>query len=133
LEKKSGEKQLLIVEDDPMILMLVSTMVSKLGYRPKTAADGMEALIHMGRSSFKLIITDFDMPLMNGLDLAGQIKKTLANTPVIIMTGGHDRDLLRNIERSGLVAGVLLKPFNLATLREKIEAVTRHGPIRWVS
>jgi CheY-like chemotaxis protein len=133
LDKNSGEKPILIVDDDPTILMLVSSMVRHLGYRPKTALNGMDALFHLGRSGFKLIITDYEMPLMNGLDLARQIKMKLMDTLVIIMTGNQDDDLVSDIEASGVVAGLLLKPFNLNTLRETIETATRQGQIRWVS
>jgi DNA-binding NarL/FixJ family response regulator len=73
------------------------------------------------------------MPLMNGLDLARQIKMKLMDTLVIIMTGNQDDDLVSDIEASGVVAGLLLKPFNLNTLRETIETATRQGQIRWVS
>ena len=48
LTKQSAEKHILIVDDDPMILMLVSKMVLKLGYRPKTAADGMDGALKSG-------------------------------------------------------------------------------------
>lgn len=133
LAKQSGEKHMLIVDDDPMILMLVSKMVLKLGYHPQTATDGMEALLCLDQSEFKLILTDYEMPLMNGLELAGQIIKKRVNTPIIIMTDNHDDGLLRDVEKSGLSAGLLLKPFNLTTLREKIDMVTLHDPSRWVS
>jgi CheY-like chemotaxis protein len=133
LAKQSGEKHILIVDDDPIVLMLVSKMVLKLGYHPKTAADGMDALLCLDQSEFNLIITDYDIPLLNGLELAAQIKKRLVKIPVILMTGNHDNGLLSDIETSGLVAGLLLKPFNLTTLREKIETVTHHGPARGVS
>jgi CheY-like chemotaxis protein len=133
LERDIWEKRILIVDDDPSMLMLVSKMALHLGYRPKTVADGVEALFQVGQSAFKLIITDYDMPLMNGLQLADQIKKKLLDIPVIIMTGNHDNGLLNDIKASGLITDVLLKPFKLGTLREKIEIITHHGPVGWVS
>lgn len=129
----SDNNRILIVDNDPMVLMLVSKMVLHLGYRPKTAVDGMDALFNLGRSTYNLIITDYDMPFMNGLELANQIKKKQMGAQVIIMTGNHDNDFLNDIETSGLASGLLLKPFNLNTLRETLEMVAHNGTIRWVS
>jgi two-component system, NarL family, capsular synthesis sensor histidine kinase RcsC len=115
---------ILIVDDDPAILMLVSKMVLHLGLRPKTAVDGLDALDVMDKYPCRLVITDDEMPAMDGCQLAEQIQKKHLGTPVIIMSGIQEGERLNALVTSGLVAGLLPKPFNLNTLRNTIKTVT---------
>jgi DNA-binding NtrC family response regulator len=121
-------KRVLIVDDDPGILMLVSKMVLLLGFHPKTAVDGLDALKTLAKYACRLVITDDDMPAMDGYQLAEQIQKRHADTPVVIMTGIQEGERLNALVASGLVAGRLLKPFNLKKLRIAIKKVTDQRP-----
>ncbi len=113
--------RILIVDDNSDILKLVSKMAQLVGYRHTTAEDAVDALHYLAKAHYDLVITDYDMPFMDGYQLADQIKKKYLGTRVIIMTGRCERDVTDKLEGSGIVDGLLLKPFNLNTMKEKIQ------------
>ena len=129
LRLDSDASRILIVDDDPVILKLVSKMAARLGYQPTVAEDGVDALYHLNRTHYDLVLTDYDMPLIDGYQLADQIKEKHFDTRVVIMTGSCEPDVLDMLDGSGIVDGVLLKPFSLETMKEKLERVccTRYG------
>ena len=133
--------QILIVDDDYDVLKLVARMATILGYRPTTAEDALEALSRLNKKHYDLVLTDYKMPFIDGYELAGQIKKKRSGTKVIIMTGHCDQTFAAHfyanfeqgrpfpavesvtdmLEGSDVVDGLLLKPFNLQTMKEKLE------------
>jgi CheY-like chemotaxis protein len=119
----SDASRVLIVDDNPDILKLVSKMAAHLGYHPTTAEDGVDALYHLSRTHFDLVMTDYEMPFIDGYQLADQIKEKHFGTRVIIMTGHCERDVEDLLDGSGIVDGLLLKPFSLEAMKEKIELV----------
>jgi CheY-like chemotaxis protein len=123
--------RILVVDDDPGILKLVAKMAEHLGYRPATAVDAMDALYCLNKTHYDVGITDFEMPLMDGFQLADQIKKKYFDTKVIIMTGHCERAIEDMMEDSDVVDGLLLKPFNLTAMREKIERVGVSPSAKW--
>ena len=66
--------KILIADDDPTTLRLVSHAVKALGHEPTTASDGAEALQKFLAEWFPVIITDWEMPEMNGIDLCRQVR-----------------------------------------------------------
>ena len=69
---------------------------------------------------------------MDGYQLADQIKEKHFGTRVIIMTGHCEEDVADMLDESGIVDGMLLKPFNLKTLKEKIELAGCASSGRWM-
>jgi CheY-like chemotaxis protein len=120
-DRGSGARRLLIVDDDQGILNLVAKMVSRLGYHATTAADAVDALLRLADTRYDMVISDYAMPRMDGYQLADQIREKHFGTKIIIMTGHRDPDLINMLERSGIVDGLLLKPFNLNTLKKKLQ------------
>ena len=114
---------ILIVDDDPEILKLVARMARHLGYAPTSAKDALDALFHLNKNHYDLVLTDYKMPFIDGYQLADQIKKKRSGTRVIIMTGHCDEAFEDMLEGSDVVDGLLLKPFNLQTMKEKFEQV----------
>lgn len=115
--------RILIVDDDPDVLKMVAHMATILGYRPTTAEDAVDALSYLSRMHHDLVLTDYKMPFIDGYQLADRIKKKRSGTKVIIMTGHCDKAFADMLEGSDVVDGLLLKPFNLQTMKEKIECV----------
>ncbi len=133
LRLDSDASRLLIVDDNPDILKLVSRMAKCLGYHPTTAEDGVDALYYLTKAHYDLVIADYDMPFMDGFQLADQIKEKHFGTRVIIMTGHCEREVTDMMDGSGIVDGLLSKPFNLETMKEKIEMVIYPHFGEWTS
>lgn len=123
---------ILIVDDDPGILMLVSKMVRHLGFGPKTAVNGRDALETMEKYNCWLVITDDEMPALDGYQLAEQIQERHLGTQVIIMSALQEGERLNALVTSGRVVGTLLKPFNIEALRKTIQEANGRRPERWV-
>jgi len=119
--KPACDVRILIVDDNPDVLQMVSKMTQYLGYQTTTAEDALMALYHLRKSHFDVVITDYDMPFINGYELADQIKETHFGTRVIIMTGHCKADVVDIIRSSGVVNGLLFKPFNMQAIEEEIE------------
>jgi CheY-like chemotaxis protein len=111
------------VDDDVEILTLVSRMAACLGYGSCTAASGKEALLRLQKGDVDLVITDYQMPRMDGFELAGQIRRQCPGLPVILMTGYYSEDLEERIQSRHLFDGLLKKPFNLKALEDRLRRV----------
>ncbi|MET0295168.1 MAG: response regulator [Phenylobacterium sp.] len=115
----------LIVDDQQSMRSLIRTSLHALGIsNTKEVADGEDALRFMLTSPLQLVITDFNMPKLDGLGLLRAIRAhpPIAKTAVIMLTGRADRELVQRAVQFG-VNNYLVKPFTTATLKEKIEAV----------
>lgn len=111
---------ILIVEDSPTMRSLVVSALDGLGMPVKIteAASGFEALRELPRGDFDLIVTDINMPDINGLELISFVKRNAAYRAIpllIISTEGSERDREKGL---GLGADAyLVKPFDPAALR----------------
>ncbi len=114
-------RRLLIVDDDQGILNLVAKMASRLGYQATTTANAADALLCLADTPYHMVLSDYAMPHMDGYQLADQIREKYFGTRIIIMTGHRDPDLIAMLEHSGIVDGLLFKPFTLNTLKEKLQ------------
>ena len=115
----------LIVDDQQTMRSLVRTGLNQLGItNTREAADGEDALRALITRSAHLVISDFNMPKMDGLQLLRAIRshEPIKGVAFIMLTGRADRDLVQRAAQFG-VNNYLVKPFTVATLREKIEQV----------
>ena len=80
-------KKILVVDDNELVRIGLTQMLSRLGYEVVATDNGEKGLDLFLKNRFDLVITDFEMPGMNGIDLAGHIKQRSPITPVILMTG----------------------------------------------
>lgn len=124
-------ERVLVVDDDPIILKMVANMAACLGYRTAICRASVDALSCLRKTYFKLVITDYDMPFMDGLELADQIKKEYFNTRVILMSGHSPATIREMVAGSNLIDGLLFKPFNLQSLKERIEAACSGSIMGW--
>ena len=112
--------RILVAEDNKTTQDLLSRFLEFLGFEVALAGNGIEALAVFIKSSFDLVLTDLQMPAMDGLSLAGHIKERSPNTPVIMLTG-YDRETVRKKMERGSVDSVLFKPFRLKDLQRTIQ------------
>ena len=112
---------LLLVDDDPDLLKLISLRLTSAGYRVRTAASGEAALATMAVTRPALVITDLRMPGMDGLQLFETIHRQRPTMPVIILTAhGTIPDAVSATQRG--VFGFLTKPFDSQDLLQKVAA-----------
>ncbi len=85
---------ILVVEDSITSRMLLKNILEAAGYQVKTAVDGMEAFTTLRAESFDLVVSDIEMPRLNGFDLTTKIRgnKKLADIPVVLVTALDSRD-----------------------------------------
>ena len=122
------EKTILVADDESHILNVVSLKLRNAGFRVLTAADGQIALDIATNERPDLLITDYHMPHLSGLELCRRMKQNLttAQIPSIMLTArGYHLDP-RDTEESGIVR-MLSKPFSprqlLATVNELLEGI----------
>jgi CheY-like chemotaxis protein len=111
--------RVLVVDDEAFMLSLVSRMLEALGFEVGLAKGGLEAIEYLSRSRYRLVITDLQMPDMNGHALAGWIKHHFHDVIVVIMTG-NSPDNVVNYAETGIVDEWIFKPFNLNELKMKL-------------
>jgi two-component system chemotaxis sensor kinase CheA len=85
---------ILIAEDSITSRMLLKNIIESAGYRVTTAVDGAEALALVRTSDFQLVVSDVDMPRMDGFDLAAAIRRDprLSSLPVVLVTARESRE-----------------------------------------
>ena len=121
--------RVLIVDDQASMRGLTRYCLEQLGIRNVSEAnDGSDALGQLQAAKFDLIISDWNMENVDGLELLKQIRANPLTrmTPFIMSTGNKEREKVKTAIQAG-VNNYIVKPFNVATLKKKMEAVI--GPI----
>jgi CheY-like chemotaxis protein len=118
-EELTQYRRVLLVEDNKTTQDVVSELLEFVGFEVALADNGIEALAIFMERSFDLVLTDLNMPAMDGLSLAGQIKERSPNIPVILITGADRETVLKKL-KGALVDSVIFKPFRLEELRRAV-------------
>jgi CheY-like chemotaxis protein len=126
--KSSGQQRgtkVLLAEDESMIRELIATFLTNLGFtviEAENGKDSLEKARELGVENVDLLITDLVMPVMGGLELAAELRKTQPDLRVLFISGyTDDVVILGNQAKSN--SAFLKKPFNFDTLRSRIEAL----------
>ena len=115
-----NEKKLLLVDDDESYLNTVKKILTKMEYAAEVAASSKEALKILEKEKFPLIITDLDMPGLDGVELCKQIKENDSKSIVYALSGYITEYDTENLEKSGF-DGYLSKPAKIEVLKQAIE------------
>jgi CheY-like chemotaxis protein len=113
--------RILAIDDQPVILDLISAMCQSLGYEVQTASSAEEGLRLASQSSFDIVLTDLAMPGMSGLEVARKIRGIHPHTPIVLVTGWEVNVAPGEFEASG-VTEVLYKPFRIEQLTDIIRS-----------
>ena len=104
--------RILFVEDEEDLCNIISDTLTKLQANFQTANNGKIALeMFMNDATFDLIVTDINMPVMNGLELIKHIRDSGSDIPVVIMSAHTEPEYIKSAEELG-VKNYLLKPFD---------------------
>jgi len=114
--------KLLVVDDDLHMRMMLEAVLESEGYSVVLAESGPEALAIMKEEQPSLVLLDYMMPGMNGLDVLREIKKNHAQTDVIIVTGHGNEKLSIEMLNSG-ASDYIQKPFTMDQLLSSIKRV----------
>ncbi|MCE0557729.1 response regulator [Motilimonas sp. E26] len=117
--------KILVVEDTICLRHIMLHMLRELGHTDlEEAADGTHALHLLAKHQFDLVITDYNMPKINGLQLLKHIRanELTADLPVLIVTSDADKSHLTQAIQAK-VSGFLAKPFSLTILKKQMDKI----------
>jgi CheY-like chemotaxis protein len=119
-----NKRRILIVDDEPDFLRLLehSIALSCEGCEVVPVSNGYAALEQLERQPFDLILTDYQMPGMNGLELASVVHRKSPGTPVALVTAHRSNFWLQKGAGSSELVGYLQKPFTMAHIRDLLES-----------
>ncbi len=121
--KTPSSRRILIVDDEPDLVRLMTKVLAKAGFEPKGVSESALALqLFEHDGDFVAVISDFMMPGLNGFDLTRRIREIKPHIPIILVTGTAHQ-MTDNEAKSHGVQHVLRKPFLPSDLRELVISV----------
>lgn len=117
--------KILVVDDFSTMRRIVKNLLGDLGFFNITEAeDGNSALVELRKAKFDLVITDWNMPGMPGIDLLRAIRAAddLKKIPVLMVTAESKREQIIEAAQAG-VNGYVIKPFTAGTLADKLAKI----------
>ncbi|MFC1692023.1 response regulator [Candidatus Latescibacterota bacterium] len=117
--------KILVVDGSPTMRRILINTVQKAGYSDiKEAEDGRDALAKLMAGDFDFLMTDWNMPNMNGIELTQAIRADdeLKDIPILMVSTRNMKEDIVNAIKSG-VNGYLVKPFDAKTLNAKIDEI----------
>ena len=117
--------KILIVDDFSTMRRIIKNLLRDLGYNnTHEADDGNTALPMLKNGDYQFVVTDWNMPGMQGIDLLKAIRldDKLKHLPVLMVTAEAKRDQIIEAAQAG-VNGYIVKPFTAATLKEKLDKI----------
>jgi len=118
----AAELKFLIVDDFSTMRRIIRNLLKEIGYvNADEAEDGQVALTKLRNGSFDFVVSDINMPNMNGFELLNSIRAepSLKHLPVLMVTAEARKEDIVTAAQSG-ASGYIVKPFTKATLEEKL-------------
>jgi len=119
------DMKFLIVDDFSTMRRIVRGLLKEIGYNnAEEAEDGAVALNMLKNAKFDFVVSDINMPNMNGFELLASVKKddSLKHIPVLMVTAEARKEDIVRAAQDG-AAGYIVKPFTKATLEEKVQKI----------
>ncbi len=121
--------KVLVAEDNPSLRKVIVNIVRKLGYSDVAEAeDGQKAWAQLEKGGVGLLLTDWALPGMSGMDLLRKVRTAsgeLARLPVVMITAADTKNDILSAGKEGVDA-YIIKPFNVATIGEKIDEAIKN-------
>lgn len=116
---------ILVVDDFPTMRRIVRSLLKELGFtNVEEAEDGQDALNKLRAGSFQFVVSDWNMPNVDGLEMLKQIRAdaALKELPVLMVTAEAKKENIIAAAQAG-ASGYVVKPFTAATLEEKLNKI----------
>ena len=125
---KGNRLRILVVDDEPAVREVAVAVLESLGFGAESAIDAREALLRLADPAFApvAVLTDFQMPGLDGLGLAREIRRRRPGLPVIVASGRFEETAITGLRGLG-VTELLPKPFEEARLVEALRRVLGEG------
>jgi two-component system, chemotaxis family, chemotaxis protein CheY len=123
----STDLKFLVVDDFSTMRRIVRGLLKEIGYaNAEEADDGIAALAQLRAAKFDFVVTDINMPNMDGFGLLAAIKAddALRHLPVLMVTAEARKEDIVRASKDG-AAGYIVKPFTKATLEEKVQKIVQ--------
>ena len=117
---EAGGYAVLVVDDDATLRDLYAQLLREQGFRVETAADGAEAVQAVRRSRPDLVLMDYEMPVLDGLAAAREIRALPGAPPPIVMISSRGDAATRAAAAAAGIARYLVKPVSLAALQSVV-------------
>lgn len=117
--------KILVVDDFPTMRRIIRNLLKDLGFENvDEAEDGAQGLEKLRNSTFELVVSDWNMPNMDGLEMLKNIRQdpALAKLPVLMVTAEAKKENIIAAAQAG-ANGYVVKPFTAATLEEKLNKI----------
>lgn len=114
-------KDILVVDDDTSQRHLLSMLLESEGFDVTAASNGMRALELLRNTRFRIIITDFNMPGINGIELAVRVRREYSGTHVVLVTADTAVEFFDEAVNAG-ISRIFNKPINLKRLVASIRS-----------
>ena len=115
----------LVIDDFPTMRRIVRNLLKELGYaNVEEAEDGVDALNKLREGSFDFVVSDWNMPNLDGLEMLKQIRQDdqLKHLPVLMVTAEAKKENIIEAAQAG-ASGYVVKPFTAGTLEEKLNKI----------
>ena len=122
-------QNILVVDDEPQVCEIISEALIGLGHKVDSAHDGIEAVEKIKNGQFTIVVTDMDMPRMDGMQLIEYIVQNHADIDIIAITGHLIRYRYTEVVDAG-AADFITKPFTLNELEAKLNRLIRERGLR---
>ena len=115
--------KILIVDDSSTMLRIIKNTLNRLGYDDIVEAEnGQDALGKFQGGGFSMVLTDWNMPVMDGLTLVKKVREIDKQVPILMITTEGEKSSILEALKAG-VNNYIVKPFTPQTFKEKIEQV----------
>ncbi len=121
----SADMKFLVVDDFSTMRRIVRGLLKEIGYNnADEAEDGSVALNMLKNQKYDFVVSDINMPVMNGFELLSAVKSddNLKHLPVLMVTAEARKEDIVRAAKDG-AAGYIVKPFTKATLEEKVQKI----------
>ena len=121
---KKGSESVVIIDDEPLVATTLQILLKNLGYKVKLFTDGMEAIevIRSAPEEVDVIISDYLMPQITGLEIAEKLKTHGIHIPIVIISGYFEKQVEDKARDLGIVE-IITKPINSYQITDAIRRI----------